>query len=888
MIRKWLSKIPNPETDVSEKIFRLNTTFGITAIVVMIVFGLLIGESIRSLMMLAVALLLLGTVSYLALKFNRLNMGSVIISFFILLVVLPVTFFSSGGMYGGTPVWFVFCAVYVCMSVRGKLMAVFLVMETTVAFICYYIAYKRPEVIVERTLYSAYMDSLSAIVIVSFLVCLLIFYQRLLYRQENEKARQKQKEIEELSHSQNLFFSSMSHEIRTPINTIIGLNEMMLREDISEEAADDARNIQGASKMLLTIINDLIDMSKLESGKMEIVPVKYHVGDMLSELVAMIWLRAKEKGLEFHVDVDPTIPAILYGDEVRLKQIIVNLLNNAVKYTNEGVITLSMRAAKGEQNQVMLTIAVADTGIGIKKDSIPFLFEAFKRVDEENNRYIEGTGLGLSIVKQLVSLMGGEISVNSVYTKGSTFKVIIPQGIVDSSALGELDLDNRQSIREREHYRQSFEAPNANLLIVDDNEVNLMVEEKLLRDTKINIDTAISGAECLKLSLTKKYDVIFMDHLMPEMDGIECLNALRSQQGGLNRETPVVVLTANAGGENQALYSKSGFDDYLSKPVRGIDMERILVKMLPRELVNLTDMSKIEGDDTGIISEHKVWVPVRVTTDSVCDLPDDIIDEYNIPVLSYRVNTEHGVFLDNIEIETDEVLSYLEERKTYAKSKSPEVADYEKFFAAQLSDARHIIHISMASNASDGYRHALEAAASFDNVTVIDSCHLSSGMGLLVMYAAKIVQKDIPVEEMVKSINARIKNIRTSFVVDNTSYLAGSGRINSQIDSICKVLMLHPVIALKKSSMKVSTVIMGNRETMRRRYLNRTLRYPGLIEGDTIFITYAGLSEEELDTISEMVQKKVKADRIIHQKASSAISTNCGPGSFGIIFTMKG
>ena len=641
MIRKWLSKIPNPETDVSEKIFRLNTTFGITAIVVMIVFGLLIGESIRSLLMLAVALLLLGTVSYLALKFNRLNMGSVIISFFILLVVLPVTFFSSGGMYGGTPVWFVFCAVYVCMSVRGKLMAVFLVMETTVAFICYYIAYKRPEVIVERTLYSAYMDSLSAIVIVSFLVCLLIFYQRLLYRQENEKARQKQKEIEELSHSQNLFFSSMSHEIRTPINTIIGLNEMILREDISEEAADDARNIQGASKMLLTIINDLLDMSKLESGKMEIVPVKYHVGDMLSELVAMIWLRAKEKGLEFHVDVDPTIPAILYGDEVRLKQIIVNLLNNAVKYTNEGVITLSMRAAKGEQNQVMLTIAVADTGIGIKKDSIPFLFEAFKRVDEENNRYIEGTGLGLSIVKQLVSLMGGEISVNSVYTKGSTFKVIIPQGIVDSSALGELDLDNRQSIREREHYRQSFEAPNANLLIVDDNEVNLMVEEKLLRDTKINIDTAISGAECLKLSLTKKYDVIFMDHLMPEMDGIECLNALRSQQGGLNRETPVVVLTANAGGENQALYSKSGFDDYLSKPVRGIDMERILVKMLPRELVNLTDMSKIEGDDTGIISEHKVWVPVRVTTDSVCDLPDDIIDEYNIPVplgLSLRDN----------------------------------------------------------------------------------------------------------------------------------------------------------------------------------------------------------------------------------------------------------
>lgn len=888
MIKKWLSKIADPDRDVSERTFRLISTFGIIALAITFMFGLFIGESVQALGMLAIALILLGAVSFYSLRSGRTDLGAGIIAFFILLVILPVTFITSGGMYGGTPVWFVFCAVYICISVRGRLIAVYLVIETVVAAVCYYIAWAYPDFLVQHTSDAAYLDSFSGVIIVSFLVCMLIFFQRLLYKQENEKARLRQKEIEELNRAQNLFFSSMSHEIRTPINTIIGLNEMILREDISDEVADDARNIQGASKMLLTIINDLLDMSKLESGKMEIVSVKYNVGDMLSEIVAMIWQRAKEKGLEFHVDIDPTIPVMLYGDEVRIKQVIINLLNNAVKYTQEGGVTLSMRAKPDGQNQALLTIAVTDTGMGIKKDSIPILFDAFKRVDEEKNRHIEGTGLGLSIVKQIVDLMDGNITVSSVYTKGSTFTVNLPQGIVDASWLGEINLDRKHSLHEREHYRQSFEAPEAKLLIVDDNEVNLNVEEKLLRDTKINIDTATSGSECLKLSLINKYDVIFMDHLMPEMNGIECLNALRAQQGGLNRNTPVIVLTANAGSENQALYSKSGFDDYLSKPVSGADMERILIKTLPREIVNLTDMSIIEGDDEGVISEHKMWVPVRITTDSVCDLPENIINKYNISVFSYRVHTTHGVFLDNEEIETDEVLAYLDDLEVQARSEAPGVKDYERFFASQLSDARHIIHISMAKNASNGYGNAKEAATSFDNVTVIDSGHLSSGMGLLVMYAAKLVEKDMSIDEMVKRIKNRRKNIKTSFVVDNTSYLARSGRINTKVDNLCKVLMLHPMIVMKGSSMKVGTIISGNREAMRKRYIDKVLRRRQTIDAETVFITYTGMPKDELDSISESIKKKINAKTIVCQKASSAISINCGPGSFGVIYNVEG
>lgn len=228
----------------------------------------------------------------------------------------------------------------------------------------------------------------------------------------------------------------MSHEIRTPINTIIGLNEIILREDISEEAAENARNIQGASKLLLSLINDILDISKIKSGKMEVINVSYETGALFSEIVNMIWIKAKEKGLEFKLHVDSSIPSMLCGDEVRIKQILINLLNNAVKYTSEGSVTLSVRCERLSVNKVRVWYSVEDTGQGVKKENIPYIFNAFRRVDEERNRYIEGTGLGLSIVQQLVELMGGGISLNSVYSKGSTFIVTLDQDIIDNRELG--------------------------------------------------------------------------------------------------------------------------------------------------------------------------------------------------------------------------------------------------------------------------------------------------------------------------------------------------------------------------------------------------------------------------------------------------------------------
>ncbi len=752
---------------------------------------------------------------------------------------------------------------------------------------CYYIAYFYPRQIVQHTLEMAYVDSFSTLTIVSFITCGMLLFQNKAYQAENEMVRKQKKEIEELNQAQNHFFSSMSHEIRTPINTIIGLNEMILREDVSDEVVADARNIQSASKMLLALINDILDMSKIESGKMDIVPVIYDTGAMFSDIVNMIWVRAQEKGLELHIDIDENIPAQLYGDEVRIKQILINLLNNAVKYTSEGAVTLSVQCQKRDGDCIYMAYSVSDTGIGVKKDSIPHLFDAFQRVDKEKNRHIEGTGLGLSIVKQLVELMGGEITVNSVYMKGSDFIVTLPQDAVGEEKLGELDLKEKHTLGVREDYRAVFEAPKARVLIVDDDKSNLMVAEKLLQDTKVKVDTVLSGAECLKRTGQERYDAIFMDHLMPVMDGIECLHMIRTQTGGLNQDTPVIILTANAGGENQVLYKREGFDGYLLKPVSGAQIETELLKHLPRDLVKMAAASQFADVVGSPVLEHKKKRLVMITTDSVSDLPGELTEKYQIAVMPYQVLTEGGVFRDGEEVESDGLLSYIAEQGKNVRSEPPQAEEYEAFFAEQLTRAQYIIHITMAKNASQGYENSMKASKTFGNVTVVDSGHLSSGMGLIVLYAAQYAAEGMSVDGILCEIDRMKAQTRTSFIVGSTEYLARSGRISSKINAVCKACMLHPVIVLKGSSMKVGAVRIGGRNTIWRKYITSTLHSSSEIDRRILFITHAGLSVAELGQIEAKVRKKIDFDTVIYQKASPAISINCGPDSFGLLFMVK-
>ena len=883
MLKKWFELIFDHKISLRERMFRVVTGICMIALVIM----LPMGRNLMNLLILAVSLVLISAIVKFSIRKDCVHAGATAITV-LLLLLFPVSFFTAGGFYSGTPEWFVLCFIYISLTLEGRRKGIFLLLCTAETLLCYYIAFYFPHYVATSTAGRSFLDSAVSVVLVGMLASILFMFLTKLYEEETELSRQQKKEIEELNKAENHFFSSMSHEIRTPINTIIGLNEIILRKkDIPDDVIENARNIQSASKILLTLINDILDLSKIKSGKMEIIDVSYETGAVFSEIVNMIWIKAKQKGLEFRLHVDSSIPSMLCGDEVRIKQILINLLNNAVKYTSEGSITLSVRCERLTLNRVRIWFSVRDTGQGVKKENIPYIFNAFKRVNEEKNRHIEGTGLGLSIVHQLVELMGGEISVDSVYTKGSTFLVMLEQDIVDDKELGTFTLDTRVRSREGAQYKQSFEAPEAHILVVDDNEMNLMVVKKLLSETKIQLDTALSAAECLRLTQNQHYDAILMDHLMPEMDGIQCLHALRTQPGGLCQDVPVVALTANAGSDNQLLYRKEGFSGYLAKPVSGALLEAAVLSILPKELVKLSEevIQSDPGKDV-LIFEHAVRTFLMVTTDSVCDLPDSLKREFDIRTCPYYVCTDHGRFLDDVELQADELLAHMAVNKN-GFSQPPSVEDYEKFFAERLTEAQNVIHITMAKHTSQGYYNAIEAAKSFENVTVLDSGHLSSGMGLAVLYAAYMAENHVTKMDIVAVIKKLKYYISSSFIIDSTHMMCRSGHISKRIQVICDALLLHPVIVLRNSKMVVKSMEMGNFDHVAKRYIRKTLQNTRNIDRRILFITYAGMDAKSLKYIQELVQQYCPFERIYLQKASSSIASNCGPGSFGLLFMRK-
>ncbi len=882
MIKKWFQNRFDHKISLRERMFRLATGTCMVALL----FMLPMGRNLINLLLLVVGLVFMALVVEISIKKERINAGATSIAV-LLLLVLPVSFFTAGGFYSGVPEWFVLCFVYISITLAGRRKLVFFLLCVVETMLCYYIAYRFPRFIVLNTQASSFFDSAYSVVLVGILTSVLLLFLTRIYEKENQLTKRQKKEIEELNQAENHFFSSMSHEIRTPINTIIGLNEIILREDISADVAENARNIQGASKMLLTLINDILDLSKIKSGKMEVVNVSYMTGELFSDIVNMIWIKAKEKGLEFRLHVDPSIPSMLCGDEVRIKQILINLLNNAVKYTKEGSVTLSIRCDRRALNRVRVWYTVEDTGQGVKKEDIPYLFNAFRRVDERKNRHIEGTGLGLSIVHQLVGLMGGRISVNSVYTKGSIFIVELDQDIVDGRELGTFTLASRMKVHNGEQYKQSFEAPGAHLLVVDDNDMNLMVVRKLLAETKIQIDTALSGAECLKLTQDQHYDCILMDHLMPEMDGIQCLHALRAQPTGLCQDTPVIALTANAGSDHQLLYRRAGFSGYLAKPVNGALLEAAVLSILPKELVTLseeTTQSEI-GKDV-LIFEQVQRIPLLITTDSVCDLPESLRNRFDISVCPYYVYTDYGRFLDDRELKADELIALISAGKK-GFSRPPDVEDYERFFAEKLTVAQNVIHITMAKHTSQGYANALEAAKSFENITVLDSGHLSSSLGLAVLYAASMAENHASKEEIIEAVEGLKKRISSAFIVDSTHMMRQAGHLSKRIQTLCDTLLLHPIIVLRKSRMAVGGMEIGDFPRVAKRYVRRVLRDTENIDRRMLFITYAGMDERSLAYIQDLVRQHCQFERIYLQKASAAIASNCGPRSFGLLFMRK-
>ena len=427
------------------------------------------------------------------------------------------------------------------------------------------------------------------ICLITFLVCIVLVYRLLsdLIRWQDETNRQMKDAADaaiSAGKAKSQFLAQMSHEIRTPINAVLGMNEMILRESSDENILDYAGNIQSAGKTLLSLINSILDFSKIEDGKMEIIQVRYDIASLINNLVNSIAERAREKSLEFDVDVDEKLPSVLFGDDVRITQVIMNLLTNAVKYTEEGKVTLSIKEGARDAEAVYLDVQVKDTGIGIKKEDMGKLFESFERLEEKRNRNIEGTGLGMSIVTKLLAMMGSELHVESVYGEGSVFSFRLKQSIVDAQPIGDYAKRLERSKGQSENATHLY-APEAKVLVVDDNEMNRKVAKNLMKLNGIVPDQASSGMEAIEMIEKNTYDIVFLDHMMPKMDGIETLEKL-NEEHLIGEDMTMIALTANAVVGAKEIYLKAGFDDYLSKPIEVDKLEGKLAKYLPKDIVS--------------------------------------------------------------------------------------------------------------------------------------------------------------------------------------------------------------------------------------------------------------------------------------------------------------
>ncbi len=543
------------------------------------------------------------------------DMGYLIIFFIIMILPWMIVF----GMYKKKNDWdklgymivFGYSFMYTFVMFTG---ATFMVSNYILPLLCFLILYHKPLLImytfviaisinILASIYSYTQNAITSdnmkdvmIRFASIIICFTGAYvSAKLYdkiHKERESGIRAAIKAEAASDAKGEFLAHMSHEIRTPINAVLGMDTMILRESKEPRIKEYAMDIQRAGRALLSIINDILDISKIESGKMEIVPANYDFSSLVNDTVNMIHEKARNKGLTLNVEVDNDIPCTLRGDDVRIRQVLVNILGNAVKYTENGEVTLRIKGTRNG-NVEKLHFSVKDTGIGIKEEDIHKLFAKFERIEELRNRHIEGTGLGMSITINLLDMMGSSLDVQSEYGVGSEFSFDLEQEIIKDEAVGNITARMAEMAAEYE-YETSFTAPEARVLVVDDNQTNLLVFRGLLKETELQVDTSDSGMEALDMIKAEAYDIIFLDHMMPDMDGIEVMQQIKSSDDHVNVGIPVIALTANAIVGAREQYISAGFTDYLSKPIIPEKLEKLIADYLPKEKIIIGQKKEVK------------------------------------------------------------------------------------------------------------------------------------------------------------------------------------------------------------------------------------------------------------------------------------------------------